>query len=175
MNYKTISKIPEKISSKTAQTLDKTELIEKTSEKNINRLASPSAVKFPFDKGSSPRVNFDPAIKKINFDMLSDIFSKGVSKRKIQDITKTGKKFKINNLTKAYVEFIDPELQEFKRFECYPDKMAVQNKTVLNNIAQNECDDDCATKEELKIVSKKYLADQLTNSLMSVEDKRKTL
>ena len=160
----------------TQQTIDMIECIENSVEKEKNEISSPSAVKPYFQQSPSPRINFDPDALKLKLDNFKDspIF-KGISKRKIQDNVKTTKKIRNTEIRIAYVEFIDPEINEMQRFKCYPDKIALKNQEIASRMAQNECDDDCATTKELKEISKDYLINNVSASILNVEIQRKTL
>jgi hypothetical protein len=172
-NYKNLGK---KSLKSTQQTIDMNECIEKSVEKEKNELSSPSAVKPLIQQSPRPTIMFDPIIKKINFEKIEKSpLLQEATKRKVYDCAKTAKKFKKTDYSNAFVEFFDPETKEFQRFNCFPDSLTVENRDVTKRLSQNECDDDCATNKDLICVSKQHLIDQITNSLLNFEDKRKTL
>lgn len=158
----------------TQQTIDMTVCIERSTEKN--GISSPSPVKPPDQQSPSPRINFVPVMKKLNFDEVkhSPLF-RDVKKRKSSGGLNTQKKKRNGNLCRAYVEFFDPEIGDIQRFICFPDKVAVENQEVTKKLTQNECDDDCATSKEVKGISKQYLIEQVSKALVLVGSKRNTI
>lgn len=140
------------------------EIIERSAEKTRHNVSSPSAIKPNCDKSPSPRVNlynpFVEASKELNN-----------GKRKVEDTEKIRKRVK----KCAFVEFFDPVTGNIDRFACYPDRDLVQKEELREKLSVNENDDDCATTEQIKELSREYCVTQLIRALTEVECKRNTI
>lgn len=154
---------------KETQATDATEDYYKNNEVLI---ISPDPKKLPIEKSPSPRLKYQAFVDGIDFTKLgSKPNFKEVSKRKFENNHKIEKKVK----KVAYVEFWDNELSKNVKFECTADKFVIENSEIAYDIAQNECDDDCATYKPLLKASVQYLISDVVKSIKSAVVERKTL
>ena len=160
-----------KNSSKSTVNAFESECIESSGQKEKKKILSPSPVKPSYQQSPSPRVLFDQVAKKLVFEKLqSSPYYTDVCKRKQTNCPEIAKRKKNQGPTIGFVNFFDSETDSIKKFKCYPDNQVTENSEITKNLAQNECDDDCATSKNLLLISKGFLINEVSRELEKLNE-----